>query len=180
MLKGLSTAHFNSLKSPIKLCSILCLSLWLTACQTQTLHVYSVLKEGVDLSQYQTFTIPALGNVNSKYYDYINKGIINNLTTKGYQQSEQADLITRYSLKFQTDEQVKMEAISEKGNIHTDTFMEAIFEAVMLVNIIDTKTNIVIWKAATTRDLKSVNLKEVDQESINRSIEELFESFPAR
>jgi hypothetical protein len=179
MSKRLPTAHFNSLKSLIKLCSFLCLSLWLTACQTPPLHVYSVLKEGVDLSQYQTFTIPALGNVNSKYYDYINKAIIKNLSDKGYQLSEQADLMVRYSLKLKTDEQVKMESISEQGNIHSHASMEAIFEAVMLVNIIDTKSKNVIWKAATTRDLKSVNLKAVDQESVDRSIQELFESFPA-
>jgi hypothetical protein len=179
MFKGLSRAHFNSLKSPIKLCSILGLSLWLTACQTPPLHVYSVLKEGVDLSKYQSFTIPAVGNVDSKYYDYINKAIIKNLSDKSYQLSEQADLIVRYSLKLKTDEQVKMESISEQGNIHTYASMEAIFEAVMLVNIIDTKSKNVIWKAATTRDLKSVNLREVDQERVDRSIEELFESFPA-
>mgnify|MGYP000412752245 CR=1 FL=1 len=180
MYKRLSTTHFNALKLRLKLFPLLCLSLWLTACQTPPLHVYSVLKDGVDLSQYQTFTIPAVGNVDSKYYDYINKAIIKDLSDKGYQLSEQADLIVRYSLELKADEHVKVESIPEQGNIHTQTSMEAIFEAVMLVNIIDTKSNNVIWKAATTRDLKSVNLKEVDQERVDRSIEELFESFPAR
>ena len=175
MLKRPSMLHFNALK----LFLFLCLSIWLSACQAPPLHVYSVLKEGADLSQYRTFTIPEVGSVDNKYYDYINKSIIHTLTDKGYQLSEQADLIVRYSLKFKTDEQLKIESIPEQGNIHTHASLEAVFEAVMLVNIIDRKTKQVIWKAATTRDLKNVNLKGVDQERVDRSIAELFESFPA-
>jgi len=176
MFKHPSKPHFNALK----LVLILCSPLWLAACQTPPLHVHSVLKDGVDLSQYQTFTIPEVGPVDNKYYAYINKSIIHILRDKGYQLSEQADLIVRYSLKLQTDEQLKMESIPEQGNIHTHASMEAVFEAVMLVNVIDMKTKQVIWKAATTRDLKNVNLKGVDQERVDRSIKELFEFFPAR
>jgi len=180
MFKYPSASNLNAVKLLIKLAPLLCLSLWLTACQAPPLHVYSVMKEGVDVSQYQTFTIPDVGSVENKYYDYINKAIIKNLSDKGYQLSEQADLIVRYSLEFIADEQMKVESIFEQGDIHTHTSMEAVFEAVMLVNIIDTKSKKVIWKAATTRDLKSVNLKKVDQERVDNSINELFESFPAR
>jgi hypothetical protein len=137
------------------------------------------MKEGVDLGQYQSYNILAVGTNEGGFLDYINEGIINNLSDKGYHLSEQADFIVKYSLEFKADEYIKVESIPEPGNIHNQASMEAVFEATMLVNIIDTKTKEVIWKAATTRDLKSVNLKKVDQERVNSSIDELFDSFPS-
>ncbi len=175
-----SISFFSALNFLIKPVSLLCLTFWLSACQTPPLHVYSVMKEGVDLSQYKTFTIPVVSTSESRYFDYINAGIIKTLSEKGYQLSQPADLIVQYSLELIADEVIKVESIPEQGNIHNQASMEAIFEASMLVNIIDTKTKKVIWKAATTRDLKNINMKKVDQERVNRSMEELFESFPKR
>lgn len=180
MFKKSSNIFSNTLTMLIKPLALLCLTLWLSACQTPPLHVYSVMKDGVDLSKYQSFTIPPVVTGESSYFDYINKGIINNLSEKGYSFSKPADLIVQYSLQFIADEQVRVESIPEQGNIHNQASMEAVFEAVFLVNIIDTKTNKVIWKAATTRDLRNINMKSVDERRIENSIEELFESFPAR
>lgn len=180
MLEHKITTRFRVLRGLIKVISLLWLSLWLIACQTPPLQVYYAMNNELDLTAYQTFTIQIATNSESQYLDYINKGIIASLSAKGYHSTQQADLIVRYSLHFKADERLQLECIPQQGTLHTTTSMEAVFEAKMLVNIIDTRTDNIIWKAATTRDLSSVNLEKVNQESINKRIEELFESFPAR
>lgn len=180
MIKHSIAADVSSPHLLIKLFSFLWLSLWLTACQTPPLHVYYVMEEEVDLTPYQTFAIQVVSHSEDQFIDFINAGIVKDLSNKGYRISEQADLIVRYSLEFEADQHLKLENIPEKGNIYTKSSMEAVFDAKMLVNIIDTNTKKVIWKAATTRDLRSVSLKKVDQERVNDRIEELFDSFPAR
>jgi len=157
--------------------TLLFLSLTLTACQTPPLDVYHSMGEGVDLSRYQTFSIQAMTDIDSPFVNYINQGIINTLTKKGYQFSEESDFIVRYSLEVQSGESVKINSIPIHGNIYTQTSMEAVFEAKMLANVIDKASKHVIWKAATSRDIRGVNTKSVDQAKVNDRMDELFESF---
>ena len=157
--------------------SLLLLALTLTACQTPPLDVYHSMNSDVDLSRYQTFSIQAVTDRDNKFTNFINKGIENNLNEKGYQLAEESDLVVIYSLQIEESEQLKQKQIPVHGTIYTQTSMEAVFEAKMLVNIIDSKTGKVIWKAATSRDLRRVNANNVDQAKINDRMNELFESF---
>lgn len=157
--------------------TLLFLSLTLTACQTPPLHVYHSMSNDVDLSRYQTFSIQAMTDEDNPFVNYINQGIINTLTKKGYQFSEESDLVIRYSLEVKSGETVKISAIPVQGNIYTQTSMEAVFEAKMLANVIDKASKRVIWKAATSRDIRGVNTKHIDQAKVNDRMDELFESF---
>jgi hypothetical protein len=152
-------------------------SLTLTACQTPPLDVYHSMNNDVDLSQYQTFSIQAITDSDSPFINYLNRGIINTFIKKGYQLSEESDLVIRYSLEVQSGETVKINSIPVQGNIYTQTSMEAVFEAKMLANIIDRASERVIWKAATSRDIRGINAKHINQAKVNERMAELFDSF---
>jgi Domain of unknown function (DUF4136) len=160
------------------------LFLVLIGCNTFPLDVYYAIPEGVDLSVYKTFAIePILDNDN--FYDtgfikLLNTAIVDTLNKKGCSLADSPELIVKYSLEIDEDKSLKLEHVPFEGLIQTKAMIEAVFEAKMLVNAVDIKTGQIIWKAATTKDLRSVSTKKINQARVNKRMGELFQSFRCR
>jgi hypothetical protein len=159
---------------------LLVLSLAFSACQTPALDVYYSIADDVELSQYQTFLIEPITDGDNRFIDFLNVGIEEALTRKGYQLSNSPELIVRYALDIAEDKRLKLDSIPLNGLIQTKAIMDAVFEAKMLVNVVDTKTGKIVWKAATSRDLRALNTKKIQQAKVNVRMEQLFDSFSAR
>jgi len=151
----------------------------LLGCQTTPLDVYYAADEEVDLTHYDTFSVQSI-NDDSNINRAITQGIESELAKKGYQHSDQAELIFAFSLEINESETLKQTPISIKGNTFTRTSLEAVYEAKMLINAIDVSTKQVVWKASTSRDIRSVGTKSIDQNRINERMAELLYAYPAR
>mgnify|MGYP000642041552 CR=1 FL=1 len=176
-------ARIADLAPPILKLSILStLVLNLIACQTPPLEVHTSTNPLSTLSQYKTYTIEPLNTSEFKIIPIVNHAIANELLTKGYTEvnANSADLIIKYKVKVKQGEQLKIEAIPAKSIIYSRTTTESVNEASMLVNVIDSKTNEVVWKAATKRDLHTVNEKTPIEERAKVSMSEIFADFPSR
>jgi hypothetical protein len=151
----------------------------LTACQLAPLHVQSVLENDADPRQYQSVSVESL-NLKNDVISMITKGIEQHLQSKGYVLSDEPELVFVYQLDIKESEHLNYRVQTEGRHVLNLTSLEAVFEAKMLVNAIDTRNKQLIWKASTSKDIRSVDKDSVDQGKINTRMEELFASFPAR
>ena len=154
----------------------------LMACQTPALEVHSSTSPFTSVSQYTTYGIESLNDPNIEIIPIVDSAIANELNAKGYTQvdASKADLIIKYKIKVRQDEQLRTEAIPVAGTVYSRTTTESVNEASMLVNAIDPKTNEVVWKATTIRDLHSVNEEVPFEERAKISMGEIFEDFPSK
>jgi len=175
--------RITNLASPLLKLSILSIfSISLIACQTPPLEVHSSTNPHSALTQYKTYNIKSLNSPGIEVIPIINNAIANELNAKGYSQinANTADLIIKYKIKLKQGEQLRIEAIPVKSNIYSRTTTESINEASMLVNAVDSKTNEVVWKATTVRDLHTVNEKMPIEERAKVSMSEIFADFPSK
>jgi len=172
-----------NLVSPMQKLSVLTVfALNLIACSTPPLEVHSTTNPFSELSEYQTYGIESLNDPNLEIIPIIDSAIANELNAKGYTQvdASTADLIIKYKIKVTQDEQLRTEAIPVGGTVYSRTTTESVNEASMLVNAIDPKTNEVVWKATTIRDLHTVNEKIPFEERAKVGMGEIFENFPSK
>ncbi|KZY72559.1 hypothetical protein A3742_08265 [Oleiphilus sp. HI0071] len=162
---------------------------FLTGCGTAPLEVVHVQKEGFNEGKYISFKVShSHVDIATKAEELINKAIADVMTEKGYVDGANADFEIRYSLKTMQSQRLEIESVAPTGPAwqggaqpagHPPQ-MEAVFEARMLVNVIDTKTGEVIWKAASNRDLTQVDVSKFDSNKAHDRMHEMFENFPAR
>ena len=154
----------------------------LIGCPSNHLVVQSSTDPLSTLRLYETYQIHSLNNPDLEFIPLVNNAIAQALDARGYKQSStnSADLIIKYKIKIRHDEQLRMEPIAEQNNVYTRATTESIDEASMLVNAIDSKTNNVIWKAYTIRNLHDVNKKTPMIERVRVGISEIFADFPTK
>ena len=157
-------------------------SLLLSACQTPPLHVYSTMNDKIDFSQFETFSVNSTSISDTSLLNVLTRNISSVLNEKGYQKKlpENADLAVVYHVDIDQGNKLKQSSIPVKGNIYMQTTLEAVYEAQILVNVVDTKTKMVLWKASSTRDLTSVNTSKIDEQKVHARMLELFDSFPSQ
>lgn len=150
----------------------------LAGCQTQPMSVLHEQSLSFDEGRYQTFQVKhARQSIDGDFEALLNQAITRVLQDKGYTESTNPDLEVKYSLRTRTDERVEIDTYSETGH---PAHMEAVFEARMLINVVELSSGNVIWKAAATRDLTQVDLSKFNLELAIERMEELFEEFPER
>ncbi len=153
----------------------------LSACQTAPLNVVHVQKENFSEGQYASFKVAHTHvDIATKAEELINNAIAEVMVEKGYVDGANPDFEIRYSLKTTQSQRLEVQSPESMGIEGHPTQMEAVFEARMLVNVVDTKTKEVIWKAASSRDLSQVNVKNFDAQKAHDRMHEMFENFPDR
>ena len=172
----------NFTHSTFKFSVLLLVVFNIIGCQTQHLEVHSATDPLATLRLYETYHIEALNNPGIEVIPILNNAIVNELNAKGYTQANasKADLIIKYKIKVIHDEQLKIEDVADGNSIHLQTTKESIDEARMLVNAVDAKTNNVIWKASTVRNLHDVNEKTPLNERVKVGMSEIFADFPTK
>ena len=171
-------AYKNKLLKSFSL-SIICLA-FVQACATPSLHVDYESKSDFNIENYKTFEIKSLVSPPHPYVELINEGITNTLTSKGLTPAKSADLVVLYDVNVDKGSRLHDEEIPVNNMVYTKMTVEAVYDAKILVNVVDVKTNKVMWKATSTRDLTQVDPKKFNQEKANTRMSELFEDFPAR
>lgn len=156
--------------------SILLFVNFLSACQIPPLNVHARTAEGVSLQAYHSVAVEALEE-DGKIITMLTQGIEHELINKGYVLSDEPDLVFIYRLDLKEGDQLRQNILPSGTSTYTKMEIEAVYEASMLVNAIDTKTKQVVWKASTTRDIRGVKKKNIDQHRIDQRMSELFESF---
>lgn len=155
--------------------------LMLCSCATPSLDVYYDGGDLIDPSKHQMFSIQG-GDESLAHIPMINKGIVNALSSKGYRYVENGgDFVVLYRLNLEEGDKLVSTFIPINGYVYTQTQLEAVYEAKMLVNVMEAKNDgKLLWKASTMRDLTTVDTSVLDQDRINNSMSELFDSFPSR
>ena len=156
-------------------------SLLLSACQTPPLHVYSTMNDKVDFSQFETFAVNSTLISDSLLLNELTRNISAVLSEKGYQKesTEKADLEVVYHLNIKEGDKLKQASIPVNGLVYTRPMLESVYEAQILVNVINTKSKMVIWKATSSRDLTNIDTSNIDEKKVHARMLELFESFPS-
>lgn len=168
----------SRLSAKIRNTAIFCwISLLLVGCQSTPLDVQYAKDADFNPDQYQTFAIEPVSYEDNPFVKYVNLGIETVMSEKGYRLSDDPDLIIRYSVIIEEEHELKLDQVPSGTLIHTTPLIEAVFEAKMLVNAIDARSGEVLWKAATSRDISSVNTRKIEQARVNQRIGELFDSF---
>tara|TARA_R110001592_G_scaffold42654_5_gene138512 strand:+ start:3722 stop:4267 length:546 start_codon:yes stop_codon:yes gene_type:complete len=153
---------------------------FLLGCQELPLQVYSTTDANVNLRQYQTFSVHAESHHSTNFIAFITRGIESGLTVKGYSVSETPDLLINYRIEIDRGELITQEQIPDGTGFYTSNRIDPINKADVLVNAIDRKTKEVVWKAATSMDISSVNIQNIDQNRVSNHMAQLFKSFPSR
>ncbi|MCH2159907.1 MAG: DUF4136 domain-containing protein [Oleiphilaceae bacterium] len=115
----------------------------------------------------------------------LNEAIANVMLDKGYVDGAEPDFVIQYSLRTQQSQRLEFDQAPTPGVLGRfppahPPHMEAVFEARMLVNVIESSSGDVVWKAATTGDLTQVNVKKFNAEKANARMQEMFADFPTR
>ena len=152
----------------------------MVACQIPPLDVYSSVNNKVEFNNYRSFTVHATIKSSDQFLDLVTHNIETVLLEKGYQKDAQADFVVLFQIDIDQVDQVVQEAIPVQGKLYMRAKLEAVFKAKILVNVIDTKTNVVVWKAASSRDLSGIDTSKIDNERVHQRMLELFDSFPSK
>lgn len=150
----------------------------LSACQISPLEVTSQSVNPSVLSKESTFNVQANSERKGPYLDLLTQSINEYLTSKGYQPSETPDFLVAYQVRFKEDTEIVTEIIPIANQVYNRQQLEAVFEAHILINAIDTATKDVLWKAASKRDLTQVSSAKYTKERADKAVSELFETFP--
>lgn len=176
------TVNISAVYKYSKISAFMLLTLFLSACQVPPLDVYYSMNDHIDFSQYETFSVTSTTISDTTFLDAITRNMSMVLSEKGFQKVEEskADLVVAYHIVIHESEKLVQQSIPVKGNIYTRSSLEAVYEAQILVNAVDTKTKMVVWKASSSRDLTNINNSTVDEEKVYARMLELLASFPSR
>lgn len=163
-------------------CVFLCIVL--TACASSSRrNIQMNYDESAPFDSYKTYTIEAIqgdkqaAGLNS----LIENGIIGAMADKGlsHVMNGKGDLLIRYATRIERGQEMKLEQISTGKGVYTRSQMEPVNEGSLLVNIIDTKSDKIIWKASSISDITGVTLENVTQVKVDEAMDEIFEGYPS-
>ncbi len=163
-------------------CVFLCIIL--TACASSSRrNIQMNYDESAPFDSYKTYSIEAVeGDKQAAgLSSLIESGIIGAMADKGLSQAVngKGDLLIRYATHIARGEEMKLEQISTGKGVYTRSQMEAVNEGSLLVNIIDTKSDRIIWKASSISDITGVALEDVTQIRVDEAMDEVFEGYPS-
>lgn len=163
-------------------CVLLCIVL--TACASSSRrNIQMTYDENAPFESYKTYSIEAIqeGKQVAGLNSLIEKGIIGAMADKGLSNTMngKGDLLIRYATRVERGQAMKLEQISTGKGVYTRSQMEPVNEGSLLVNIIDTKTDRIIWKASSISDITGVTLENITQIRVDEAMNEVFEDYPS-
>ena len=163
-------------------CVFLCVVL--AACTSSSRrNIQMNYDENAPFDSYKTYTVEAVqqdqqfAGLNS----LIEAGIIGAMADKGLSQATtgKGDLLIRYATRIERGQEMKLEQISTGKGVYTRSQMEPVNEGSLLINIIDTKADRIVWKASSISDITGVTIENVTQERVDEAMDEVFEGYPS-
>ncbi len=169
----------------IRLLSIIVATLMLQACASPQLHLQAWLDPAVNIESYQSYEIEAVQD--GEQFSRIN-GMLETAFSLAMEQkafslhspASPADIKVRFMAHVTHGQELRETNIPTPKGIYTRHNMVAVNEGSLLVNIIDSRTNKVIWKGSTIRDINNLDVSKLTQSRINERVSELIASFPSR
>ena len=160
---------------------LLALLVLLSACSSQQLHIQAWVDPVYKPTIYKSFSVSTklvderYGRVNT----LIQNAIKRDMQTKGFRYSpaeSRADLLVLFLADVHHEEQLQSEIYPTTKGVFSRYQMVSVNEGSLLINVIDQRTNKVIWKGSALRDLYNFRPEQLTQERVNLRIEELMES----
>ncbi|UZE97006.1 DUF4136 domain-containing protein [Alkalimarinus alittae] len=163
-------------------CVFLCVVL--TACASSSRrNIQMNYDESAPFDSYKTFTIEAIQQSHqaSGLNSMIENGIIGALADKGLSHTlnEKGDLLIRYATRIEHSQEMRQEQISTGNGVYIKSQIEPVNEGSLLINIIDTNTDRIIWKASSISDITGVTIDNVTQARVDDAMDEVFEGYPS-
>jgi len=163
-------------------CVFLCIIL--TACASSSRrNVQMNYDESAPFDSYKTYTIEAIQQDHQAagLNVMIEKGIIGAMADKGlsHKMTGKADILIRYATHIERGQEMKLEQISTGKGVYTRSQMEPVNEGSLLINIIDIKSDKVVWKASSISDITGITLEDVTQVGVDEAVDEIFEGYPS-
>jgi hypothetical protein len=156
-------------------------TLVLSACVAPNRHIQAWVDEGADFSTYAVYRLEAVQDREEfqRINGMIERAIVQTMADKGYQRSDKnAGLILRYLTRIDRHDDMRPEDIATPRGVYTKYQMVAVNEGSFLANLIDAKTEKVVWKGTSIRDLNNLDPKKLTQSKIDEGMHELFSSLP--
>lgn len=162
---------------------VLMAALWLSACSANiNRDVQYEFNASAPFGHYNTFAVeyvPAMEHL-PRIQGLLKSGMEKTLEAKGYRQvpAKQADLLVRFGTRLEQSGRLTQEIIPFGQGLRTRYGLEPLMQGKLLVNVVDTKDGVVIWKAAMQKPLDGIDLSQVTQEQVDAGMKRLFEPFP--
>ncbi len=163
-------------------CLFMCV--FLAACASSSRRdIQMTYDEKAPFDTYKTFSIEAIQS--EKQYVSLNglieTAIKDTMADKGlsYSATGKPDLLIRYATRVNRSEQMKLEQISTGRGVYTRSQMEAVNEGALLFNIIDLKTDKVVWKASSISDISNIDLDKITQVQADEAMNDIFKDYPS-
>lgn len=157
---------------------VLLVTVTLSACQIAPLDVHAYSAAPSKLAQLSTFEIHARAENKGPYLALLSESATEMLMDKGYQQSEEADIVVIYQISVNESSELRVESTPVLNRVYNRPTLEAVYEATILVNAIERATGTVLWKASSMRDLTQVSTSKFSKDRADRAMSEIFDSFP--
>lgn len=163
-------------------CVFLCIVL--TACASSSRrNIQMNYDESAPFDSYKTYSIEAIQQDHQAagLNTMIEKGIVGAMADKGLSQkmTGKADILIRYATRIERGQEMKLEQISTGKGVYTRSQMEPVNEGSLLINIIDIKSDRVVWKASSISDITGITLENVTQVGVDEAVDEIFEGYPS-
>lgn len=148
-------------------------------CATPSADVSSAVSPTANFKTYHTVALENASEAQGPEFAAIEKAIAEVLAEKGYRVGDKtSDLTLLYRLTRDRGEKLKEEIIPTAQGTLVRRNMEAVNEAKFLVNLVDTRSGDMAWKASTVRDLTRQKTP-MSQEEIKAALTEFFASLPS-
>lgn len=135
-----------------------------------------------DFSTYESFhveSVPVEAR-GTRIHRMVTLALNRQLTEKGLRMTakEDADLLFRYATKLEQAERLTTEYIPFKKGMTTRYGLEPYMQGSLLINVVDTESDQVVWKAIKRRELHASDLDRVSQDGVNEAVADLLDEFP--
>lgn len=169
----------------IRMLSLFALVLVLQACASPQLHLQAWLDPDVNIEAYQSYEIEAVqdGERFLRINGMLETAFALAMDRKAFSHKSPgnaSDIKVRFMANVTHDQELRETNIPTPKGIYTRHNMVAVNEGSLLVNIIDSRTNKVLWKGSTIRDINNLDVSKLTQSRINERVSELIASFPSR
>lgn len=146
-------------------------------------RVIKFLNEELDYSQYNTYRLihyksddKSFSNEGMAFFSEIEMAISQNMSAKGYENADKADLIARYELVSTTATESNNNNYDPYGyNYYIPRDAKKYTEGLILIELRDRKQKKLVWQGSL--DLKSKSHRDVNL-TVLESINRIFETYP--
>jgi hypothetical protein len=152
----------------------------LAGCAAGPSEISSSLSPTANFASYKTIKLENVEQSSGPVFLAVEKAMQDSLSGKGYTiVSKDSDLTLLYKLTIDRGEKLTEEVIPTAQGAIVRHNMEAVNEGKFLVNLVETASGAVAWKASTVKDLSN-RTAPLPQDELKLELDRFFESLPAR